>query len=76
MQTTDRLGPYRFGFLKRSVCATRGLFLAQDPVGLGRIAAELVFRRMDGDREPPRRIELPTVLLPRGSGETGPRTGR
>ncbi|WP_225448184.1 LacI family DNA-binding transcriptional regulator [Streptacidiphilus sp. P02-A3a] len=50
--------------------------VAQDPVGLGRIAAELVFRRMDGDREPPRRIELPTVLLPRGSGEAAPRTGR
>lgn len=50
--------------------------VAQDPAGLGRIAAELAFRRMDGDRQPPRRIELPTVLLPRGSGEAGPRTGR
>ena len=37
--------------------------VAQDPVGLGRIS---------GDRRPPRRIELPTVLIPRGSGEIGP----
>ena len=46
--------------------------VAQDPVGLGRIAAELVFGRISGDRRPPRRIELPTVLIPRGSGEIGP----
>ncbi|MFL6126944.1 LacI family DNA-binding transcriptional regulator [Actinophytocola sp.] len=40
-----------------------------DPAELGKAAAELLFARMDGDREPPRRIVLPARLIPRGSGE-------
>ena len=40
-----------------------------DPAELGKAAAELLFARMDGDREPPRRIVLPAHLIPRGSGE-------
>jgi LacI family transcriptional regulator len=43
--------------------------VAQDPVGLGRAAAELLFARLDGDRSPPRRIVVPTRLVRRGSGE-------
>jgi LacI family transcriptional regulator len=43
--------------------------VALDPAELGRAAAELLFARMDGDREPPRRIVLPARLIPRGSGE-------
>jgi len=43
--------------------------VALDPAELGRVAAELLFARMDGDREPPRRIVLPARLIPRGSGE-------
>ncbi|TDV54040.1 LacI family DNA-binding transcriptional regulator [Actinophytocola oryzae] len=43
-----------------------------DPAELGNAAAELLFRRLDGDREPPRRIVLPARLIPRGSGETPP----
>lgn len=43
-----------------------------DPAELGRAAAELLFARLDGDREPPRRIVLPVRLTPRGSGETNP----
>ncbi|MEY9964102.1 LacI family transcriptional regulator [Streptacidiphilus sp. MAP12-16] len=43
--------------------------VAQDPVRMGRTAAELLFRRIEGDRGEPQRIELPTRLLPRGSGE-------
>ncbi|MGF6827269.1 LacI family transcriptional regulator [Kitasatospora sp. MAP12-15] len=43
--------------------------VAQDPAGLGRTAAELLFRRLAGEHGQPQRIELPTRLIPRGSGE-------
>lgn len=43
-----------------------------DPADLGKAAAELLFARLDGDREPPRRIVLPVRLTPRGSGEVHP----
>ncbi|PWI41733.1 LacI family DNA-binding transcriptional regulator [Streptomyces sp. ICBB 8177] len=46
--------------------------IAQDPVRLGRTAAELLFRRLDGIAEPPRRVELPGRLIARGSGEIPP----
>jgi LacI family transcriptional regulator len=46
--------------------------VAQDPTGLGRTAAELLFQRLSGDRGPARRIELSTRLVPRGSGEVRP----
>ena len=43
--------------------------IAQDPVEIGRRAAELLFARIDGDDRPPVRIVLPTRLVTRGSGE-------
>lgn len=43
--------------------------MAQDPAELGRAAARLLFQRMDGDETPYRRVELPTRLILRGSGE-------
>ncbi|MBG0832382.1 LacI family DNA-binding transcriptional regulator [Planomonospora sp. ID67723] len=46
--------------------------VAQDPAGLGRTAAELLFRRLSGASGPVERIELPTRLIPRGSGELPP----
>lgn len=46
--------------------------IALDPADLGRAAAELLFARLDGDQEPPRRIVLPARLTPRGSGESSP----
>jgi LacI family transcriptional regulator len=46
--------------------------VAQDPGGLGRAAAELLFERLDGFDGPSRRIELPTRLIARGSGELPP----
>jgi LacI family transcriptional regulator len=46
--------------------------VAQDPAELGRQAAELLFRRMDGDSAPSRRIVIPTRLVRRGSGELSP----
>jgi LacI family transcriptional regulator len=46
--------------------------VAQDPTGLGRTAAELLFQRLEGDKGPARRVELSTRLVPRGSGEVKP----
>lgn len=44
----------------------------QDPAALGRVAAELLFRRLNGDRSPVQRIILATSLIVRGSGEVAP----
>jgi DNA-binding LacI/PurR family transcriptional regulator len=46
--------------------------VALDPAELGEAAADLLFARLDGDREPPRRVVLPARLTARGSGETPP----
>jgi LacI family transcriptional regulator len=43
--------------------------VAHDPAELGRAAAELLFRRLDGDRSPSERIVCPIELVARGSGE-------
>ena len=49
--------------------------VAQDPLTLGRTAAELVFSRLDGYDGPTRRVVVPTQLIERGSGELPPRGG-
>ncbi|MEU3505976.1 LacI family DNA-binding transcriptional regulator [Streptomyces hundungensis] len=46
--------------------------ISQDAATLGRTAAELLFRRLDGVGGVPARVELPTVLVQRGSGELPP----
>nr|WP_171162850.1 substrate-binding domain-containing protein [Streptomyces sp. I05A-00742] len=46
--------------------------IAQDPARLGRTAAELLFQRLDGYGADARRVELPTRLIARGSGELRP----
>jgi LacI family transcriptional regulator len=46
--------------------------VAQDVMGLGKLAAEILFRRLDGDRSPFRTHVLPTWLITRGSGEIRP----
>jgi LacI family transcriptional regulator len=43
--------------------------IAQQPATLGRVAAELLFARLDGDRAPAHHIIVPTQLIQRGSGE-------
>jgi LacI family transcriptional regulator len=45
---------------------------AQDPQAMGRAAAELLFRRLDGDTSPSVHHLLPVKLIPRGSGEISP----
>jgi LacI family transcriptional regulator len=49
--------------------------VAQDPAGLGRTAAQLLFERLGGLADPPRRLVLPTTLIARGSGESPPDSG-
>jgi LacI family transcriptional regulator len=46
--------------------------IAQDANELGRLTAEQLFARLDGDSGPTRRIEVPTRLIVRGSGEIAP----
>ncbi|MBN9152054.1 MAG: LacI family DNA-binding transcriptional regulator [Micrococcales bacterium] len=43
--------------------------IAQDPLTMGRIAANLLFSRLDGDSSPVQTITLRTSLIARGSGE-------
>jgi LacI family transcriptional regulator len=49
--------------------------VAQDPAAIGRLAAETLFRRLDGDRSPSTVQVVPTQLIVRGSGEIGPPAG-
>jgi len=46
--------------------------MAQDPQTLGRTAAEILFRRLDGDTSPWRHEVVPVELIARGSGEISP----
>ena len=46
--------------------------VAQDPQALGRKAAELLFRRLDGDTSPSVHHVMPVELIARGSGEISP----
>jgi LacI family transcriptional regulator len=46
--------------------------VAQDAHELGRLTAELLFAQLDGDGGPTRRLEVPTTLIERGSGEIRP----
>ena len=43
--------------------------VAQDPAAIGAAAAELLFRRLDGDTSPTQALVIPTRLVVRGSGE-------
>jgi LacI family transcriptional regulator len=46
--------------------------IAQHPTSLGERVGTLLFERLDGTTEAPRRIVVPTSLIPRGSGEIAP----
>lgn len=46
--------------------------ISQDAAAVGRTAAEHLFRRLDGAADAPARVELPTSLIARGSGELPP----
>ncbi len=46
--------------------------ITQDTARLGRLAARLLFARLDGDGSPPRTHVVPTGMIVRGSGEIRP----
>jgi LacI family transcriptional regulator len=50
--------------------------MRQDPVAIGKLAAECLFARISGDDSPPKRYEVPAVLVVRGSGEIPPQDAR
>jgi LacI family transcriptional regulator len=50
--------------------------IAQDVTGMAKLAAEILFRRLDGDRSPVITHVLPTRLITRGSGEIRPAAPR
>lgn len=52
--------------------ATPVSVVTHSPAKMGRQAAELLCRRLAGDKAPPQRIRLPVGLVPRGSGEVPP----
>lgn len=43
--------------------------VTQDPAAMGHAAAELLFRRLDGDDSPPEHVVIDVELIVRGSGE-------
>ncbi|WP_218961874.1 LacI family DNA-binding transcriptional regulator [Actinomyces ruminis] len=44
----------------------------QDPRRMGRVAAQRLFRRLEGEALPPEHIVIPTQFIARGSGEIEP----
>jgi LacI family transcriptional regulator len=48
--------------------------IRHDAFALGAEAAALAFARLDGVEAPPRRVVVPTELVPRGSGEVQPKS--
>lgn len=46
--------------------------IAQDPAAIGRTAAEVLFRRLDGERSPSEHHIVLTRMIKRGSGEISP----
>ncbi|MEA2549864.1 MAG: LacI family transcriptional regulator [Chloroflexota bacterium] len=46
--------------------------VAQNPLAMGRLAADILFGRLDGDRGPSATHVVPTRLIERGSGEIRP----
>ncbi len=44
----------------------------QDPRRMGRVAAQRLFRRLEGEALQPEHIVIPTQFITRGSGEIGP----
>jgi LacI family transcriptional regulator len=68
-----RIAHVGFDDLQLSELLDPGLtVVAQDPHALGRLAAERIFARLDGDDRPYSHHILPTTLIARGSGELPP----
>jgi LacI family transcriptional regulator len=59
-------------FLLADVLDPAVTVVAQDPQTIGKLAAERLFRRTEGDTSPFRTEVVPTRLIARGSGEIAP----
>jgi LacI family transcriptional regulator len=68
-----RLAVIGFGDFELADLVSPGItVVSYDPARIGRTAGELLMSRLAGDSEPPRLVELPVALIPRGSGELPP----
>jgi LacI family transcriptional regulator len=68
-----RVAVIGFGDLELADLVSPGVtVIGYDPAQLGRTAGELLVRRVAGEQGPPRRVELPARLTPRGSAEFAP----
>jgi LacI family transcriptional regulator len=52
-------------FPRADLLQPRVTVVAQDPAAIGRTAASLVFRRLDGEHWPPAEHLVPVELIPR-----------
>jgi LacI family transcriptional regulator len=67
---SDQVAVIGFGDFELADYVRPGLtVVTYDPAEVGRSAADLLFRRLDGNDGPARRVEVPTRLIARGSGE-------
>jgi LacI family transcriptional regulator len=72
-QRPGRLAVIGFGDFELADLVPPGItVVSYDPARIGRTAGELLMRRLAGDGEPPRLVELPVALIPRGSAEFPP----
>lgn len=70
---TRRVAVVGFGDFELADLVSPGVtVVSYDPAEIGRTAGELLIRRVEGEREPARHVELPTRLIPRGSAEFPP----
>ncbi len=70
---TRRIAVVGFGDFELADLVSPGItVVSYDPAGIGRTAGELLLRRVEGEQGPARRVELPVVLIPRGSAEFPP----
>ena len=68
-----RLAVVGFGDLELADVVSPGItVVSYDPAQVGRAAGELLVRRLAGEEGPPRRVQLPTRLITRGSAEFAP----
>jgi LacI family transcriptional regulator len=68
-----RLAVIGFGDFELADLVPPGItVVSYDPARIGRIAGELLMGRLTDEGEPPRLVELPVTLIPRGSAEFPP----
>jgi LacI family transcriptional regulator len=73
LQRSERIAVIGFGDFELADLVPPGItVVSYDPARIGRTAGELLLRRLAGNGEPPRLVELPVALIPRGSAEFPP----